>query len=58
MIQLEEHKREIERVQALIPNARGKRRYDLQTYLKRLKKDLAKAERYLKEARTHEAIKL
>lgn len=47
MIRLDEHKREIERVQALIPNTRGKRRYDLQTYLKRLKKALWIAERYL-----------
>lgn len=49
MIQIEEHKREIERVQALIPNARGKRRYDLQTYLKRLKKALWIAERNINE---------
>lgn len=49
MIQLEEHKREIERVQALIPNARGKRLYDLQTYLKRLKKALWIAERNINE---------
>jgi hypothetical protein len=49
MVKLEEHKREIERVQALIPNARGKRRYDLQTYLKRLKKALNYAERSIDE---------
>jgi hypothetical protein len=47
MVKLEEHRREIERVKALIPSSRGKRRYDLQTYLKRLKKELAIAERWL-----------
>lgn len=49
MVKLEEHRREIERVQALIPNARGKRLYDLQTYLKRLKKALWIAERNINE---------
>ena len=44
MVKLDEHKREIERVKALIPSSRGKRRYDLQTYLKRLKREMAEAE--------------
>ena len=44
MVKLDEHRREIERVKALIPSSRGKRRYDLQTYLKRLKREMAEAE--------------
>lgn len=51
MVKLEEHKKEIERVKALIPNAKGKRRYDLQMYFKKLKRELAEAEYYLAKGR-------
>ena len=50
MVKIDEHKREIERVKSLIPTAKGKRLYDLQTYLKRLKREMAEAEWNIRQA--------
>lgn len=46
MVRIDEHIAEMEKVKELMKTARGKRLYDLQTYYKRLKKELAEARFY------------
>jgi len=50
MIQIEKAKNDLIYTEYLITKAKGKRLYDLQQYRKRLKKEIAIAERNLKEA--------
>lgn len=51
MVQLNELRAEIAHTETLIKTARGKRLYDLQTYRKRMLKELQTAERYLSESK-------
>ena len=50
MVKLQKAKNDLIYVEYLIEHAKGKRLYDLQQYRKRLKKEIAIAERNLKEA--------
>lgn len=49
MVQIEKAKNDLIYTEYLITKAKGKRLYDLQQYRKRLKKEIAIAERNLKQ---------